>query len=85
LLNHESTTTRYLFPHFLSRSSSCCIAIVLSRQLLYKTYPDEKNKKIILTGSGDSGILRCAYRAVFGSVGAEYFCGGCFLWYVWVQ
>jgi len=26
-----------------------------------------------LTGAGDGGILRCAYGAVFGSVGAEYF------------
>ena len=38
----------------------------------------KKIKKIILTGAGDGGILRCAYGAVFGSVGAEYFCGGRF-------
>ena len=38
----------------------------------------KKFKKYILTGAGDGGILCCAYGAVLGSVGVEYFFGGCF-------
>jgi len=73
------TSKKYLLMHFKP----------LPAKLTYFEYNSytklilmKKFKKIILTGARDGGILCCAYGAAFGSVGAEYFCGGCFLWYV---